>query len=107
MMAAHYLTHIYTYFIFLRQKKGQLISERVKGPLCATIRAPLMKALDGSVETLGLRIVTFQLLSVLCVIYFQVFVFVIVVVFSQLNKILLLEIIIERVAPYFSFVPNQ
>ena len=33
--------------------------------------------------------------------------FVVVVVFSQLNKILLLEIIIERVAPYFSFVPNQ
>ena len=28
------------------------------------------------------------------------------VVFSQLNKILLLEIIIERLAPYFSLVPS-
>ena len=38
--------------------------------------------------------------------YFHGFVFV-VVVFSQLNKILLLEIIIERLAPYFSLVPRQ
>ena len=38
--------------------------------------------------------------------YFYGFVFV-VVVFSQLNKILLLEIIIERLAPYFSLVPRQ
>ena len=38
---------------------------------------------------------------------FPGFGFVVVVVFSQFNKILLLEIIIERVAPYFSFVPNQ
>ena len=30
------------------------MSERVKGPLCATIRAPLMKALDRIVDTLGL-----------------------------------------------------
>ena len=40
-------------------------------------------------------------------IYFQVFVFVVAVVFVQLNKILLLKIIIERVTPYFSFVPSQ
>ena len=38
-------------------------------------------------------------------IYFQVVVFVVVVV--QLNKILLLKIIIERLTPYFSFVPSQ
>ena len=28
------------------QKKGQLISERIKGPLVAAFRSPLMKALD-------------------------------------------------------------
>ena len=46
------------------QKKGQLISERVKGPLCAKIRSPLIKALDRSVETVDLWIVTSRLLSV-------------------------------------------
>ena len=59
MLAAHYLTHIYTSL-----EKGQLISEHVKGPLDVTIRSPLMKALDRNVETLGLQIVTCQLLSV-------------------------------------------
>ena len=46
------------------QKKEQLISERVKGPLCAKIRSPLIKALDRSVETVDLWIVTSRLLSV-------------------------------------------
>ena len=32
----------------------QLISERIKGSLVAAFRSPLMKALDRSVETLGL-----------------------------------------------------
>ena len=35
-------------------RKRQLINENVKGPLAAAIRSPLMKALDRSVETLGL-----------------------------------------------------
>ena len=47
----------------LRQKKGQLISKRIKGALAAAIRSPLMKALDRSVETLGLWIVTPRLRS--------------------------------------------
>ena len=32
----------------------QVISKKIKGPLVAAIRSPLMKALDGNVETLGL-----------------------------------------------------
>ena len=32
----------------------QVISEKIKGPVVSAIRSPLMKALDGSVETLGL-----------------------------------------------------
>ena len=32
----------------------QVISKKIKGPLVAAIRSPLMKAIDGSVETLGL-----------------------------------------------------
>ena len=32
----------------------QQTSEHIKGPLVAPIRSPLMKALDRSVETLGL-----------------------------------------------------
>ena len=31
-------------------KKGQLISEHIKGPLVAAIRSPLMKALNRSVK---------------------------------------------------------
>ena len=38
---------------------------------------------------------------------FPSFIFVAVVVFINLNKILLLKIIIERVAPCFSLVPSQ
>ena len=38
---------------------------------------------------------------------FPSFIFVAVVVFIKLNKILLLKIIIERVAPCFSLVPSQ
>ena len=50
----------------------------------------------------GLFLIVFRI----CLIHLiQVFVFVVVVV--QLNKILLLKIIIERVTPYFSFVPSQ
>ena len=52
-MAAYFLTPIYT-----SSEKRQLISDRIKGPLVAAFRSPLMKALDRSVETLGLWIVT-------------------------------------------------
>ena len=45
-------------YLYLVRKKGQLISEYVKGPIVAVIRSSLMKALDRSVETLGLWIVT-------------------------------------------------
>ena len=38
----------------LTEKKGQLISECIKGPLDAAFRSPLMKALDRSVKRLGL-----------------------------------------------------
>ena len=41
-----------------RQERGHLISEHIKGPLVATIRSPLVKALDRSVGTLGLWNVT-------------------------------------------------
>ena len=37
-----------------RQKKRPLISDHIKGPLVAAFRSPLIKALDRSVETLGL-----------------------------------------------------
>ena len=53
MMTAYFLTPIYT-----SSEKRQLISDRIKGPLVAAFRSPLMKALDRSVETLGLWIVT-------------------------------------------------
>ena len=53
MMAAYFLTPIYT-----SSEKRQLISDRIKGPLVAAFRSPLMKALDRSVETLGPWIVT-------------------------------------------------
>ena len=48
-MAACFLTPIYT-----SSEKRQLISDHIKGPLVATFRSPLMKALDRSVETSGL-----------------------------------------------------
>ena len=35
-------------------RKRQLISDCIKGPLVAACRSPPMKALDRSVETLGL-----------------------------------------------------
>ena len=41
----------------------QVISENIKGPLVAAIRSTLMKARDGSVETLGLWIVISRLHS--------------------------------------------
>ena len=49
----YFLTPIYT-----SSEKRQLISERIKGPLAAAFRSPLNKAIDRSVETLGLWIVT-------------------------------------------------
>ena len=52
-MTAYFLTPIYT-----PSEKRQLVSDRIKGPLVAAFRSPLMKALDRSVETLGLWIVT-------------------------------------------------
>ena len=39
-------------------REGQLISERIKGPLVAAFRSPLMKARGRSFETLGLSAVT-------------------------------------------------
>ena len=53
MMAAYYLTLMNT-----SSEKGQLLSKHIKGPLVAAIRSSLMKALDRSIETLGLWIVT-------------------------------------------------
>ena len=44
----------YLLFTPCQKKKGQLISEHVRGPLVAVIRSHLIKALDRSVETLGL-----------------------------------------------------
>ena len=59
MMAAYFLTPIYT-----SSEKKQLISDHIKGPLVAAFRSPLMKALDKSVETLGLWIVTSSVTSI-------------------------------------------
>ena len=53
MMEAYFLTPIYTL-----PEKRRLISDRMKGPLVAALRSPLMKALDRSVGTLGLWIVS-------------------------------------------------
>ena len=36
------------------EKKRQLISDLIKGPVVAAFRSPLMNAQDRSVETLGL-----------------------------------------------------
>ena len=49
MMVAYFLMPIYT----LSEKK-ELISDHIKGPLVAGFRSPQMKALDRSVEMLGL-----------------------------------------------------
>ena len=48
-MVTYFLTPINT-----SSEKRQLISELVRGPLVAVIRSHLIKALDRSVETLGL-----------------------------------------------------
>ena len=60
-----YFTHIkiiyiivYILYIYTLSEKRLLISDHIKGPLVAAFRSPLMKALDRSVETLGLWIVT-------------------------------------------------
>ena len=47
---AYFLTPIYT----SSKKKGQLLSERLKGSLFAAFRSPLMKAQGKNVDTLGL-----------------------------------------------------
>ena len=52
-VAAYFLTPIYT-----PSEKRQLISDYIKGTLVAAFRSPPMKALERSVETLGLWIVT-------------------------------------------------
>ena len=41
-------------YLHLVRKKRLLISDHIKGPVVAVFRSPLMKALDRSVETLGL-----------------------------------------------------
>ena len=41
-------------YLHLVRKKRPLISDHIKEPLLAAFRSPLMKALDRSVETLGL-----------------------------------------------------
>ena len=48
-MAVCFLTLIYT-----SSEKRPLTSDHIKGSLVAAFRSPLMKALDRSVETLGL-----------------------------------------------------
>ena len=50
-MAVCFLTPFYT---LSEKKKRPLISDHIKGPLVTASRSPLMKALDRSVETLGL-----------------------------------------------------
>ena len=40
--------------IYTLSEKKELISDHIKGPLVAGFRSPLMKALDRSVEMLGL-----------------------------------------------------
>ena len=50
-------------YLHLVRKKGKVISERIKRLLHTALRSPLMKALDTSVETLGLWIVTSRLHS--------------------------------------------
>ena len=56
MLLLRWLTsrHLFT----PHQRKGQLISECIKGPLVTAFRSPLMKVLDSSVKILGLWIVT-------------------------------------------------
>ena len=49
MLGAYFLIPINT-----SSEKRQLISDCIKGPLVAAFRSPLIKALDRSVETLGL-----------------------------------------------------
>ena len=44
--------------IYTSSEKRPLISDHIKGPLVAAFSSPLMNALDRSVKTLGLRIVT-------------------------------------------------
>ena len=58
-MAAYFLTPIYT-----SSEKRQLISDYIKGTLVAAFRSPPMKALERSVETLGLWIVTSAVTSI-------------------------------------------
>ena len=48
-MAVCFLTPIYT-----SSEKRPLISDHIKGPLVAAFRSPLMKAIDRSIEALGL-----------------------------------------------------
>ena len=50
-------------YLHLVRKKGKVINERIKRLLHTALRSPLMKALDTSVETLGLWIVTSRLHS--------------------------------------------
>ena len=52
------LPNAYLHLARKKEKKRQLISDHIKGPLVATFSSPLMKALDRSVKTLGLWIVT-------------------------------------------------
>ena len=40
--------------LFREKKKRPLISDHIKGPLVTASRSPLMKALDRSVERVGL-----------------------------------------------------
>ena len=40
-------------YLHLVRKKGQLISEHIKGPLVALFRSPKIKVLDSSVEKFG------------------------------------------------------
>ena len=46
--------HINSTHAHASSEKRLLISDHIKGPLVAAFRSPLMKALDRSVETLGL-----------------------------------------------------
>ena len=122
-MAVCFLTPIYT-----SSEKRPLISDHIKGLLVAAFRSPLMKALDRSVETLGIWIVTssvtfiksanqssiklcliVHLVAVWTLIYFTILIILLPKLFTTIQ---LLNLITELELPtchmYFSWIkPNS
>ena len=82
-------------------RKRPLISDHLKGPLVATFRSPMMKALDRSVEMLGLWIVTSSVTIIksanqssikLCLIVHLVAVWTLIHCMYQFSSVSILEI---------------